>query len=112
MIYEPDCIPHMEDMGVVDGLKRLSLIKKSVEMLSRTNSLVYLDIGHPTWLSVPKAVSYLRMCDIHKVRGFSINTSNYYATTTCYKYGKTISKRLDGKHFVIDTSRNGNGANK
>ena len=112
VIYEPDCIPHMEEMGVVDGLKRLSLIKKSVEMLSRTNSLVYLDIGHPTWLSVPKAVSYLRMCDIHKVRGFSINTSNYYATTTCYKYGKTISKRLDGKHFVIDTSRNGRGASK
>ena len=112
VIYEPDCIPHMEEMGVVDGFKRLSLIKKSVDMLSRTNSLVYLDIGHPTWLSVPKAVSYLRMCDIHKVRGFSINTSNYYATTTCYKYGKTISKRLDGKHFVIDTSRNGNGANK
>ena len=44
VIYEPDAIPHMEDMGVVDGLKRLSLIKKSVEMLSRTNSLVYLDI--------------------------------------------------------------------
>ena len=92
VIYEPDAIPHMEEMGVVDGLKRLSLIKKSVDLLSRTNSLVYLDIGHPTWLSVPKAVSYLRMCDIHKVRGFSINTSNYYATTTCYKYGKTISK--------------------
>ena len=26
--------------------------------------------------------------------------------------GKSISQRLDGKHFVIDTSRNGNGANK
>ena len=52
------------------------------------------------------------MCDINKIRGFSINTSNYYATTTCYKYGKSISKRLDGKHFVIDTSRNGTGATK
>ena len=76
------------------------------------NAKIYLDIGHPTWLSVPKAVSYLRMCDVNKIRGYSINTSNYYATSTCYKYGKTISKRLDGKHFVIDTSRNGNGANK
>ncbi len=112
VIYEPDAIPHMEEMGVVDGLKRLSLIKKSVEMLSKTNALVYLDIGHPTWLSVPKAVSYLRMCDVNKIRGYSINTSNYYATSTCYKYGKAISKRLDGTHFVIDTSRNGTGASK
>jgi endoglucanase len=113
VIYEPDCIPHMEQMGFMDGLDRMKLIKASVELLSRTNALVYLDIGHPTWLSVPKAVSYLRMCDIHKVRGFSINTSNYYATSSCYKYGKDICKRLDGDtRFVIDTSRNGNGANK
>ena len=27
VIYEPDCIPHMEQMGVVDGMDRLSLIK-------------------------------------------------------------------------------------
>ena len=112
VIYEPDCIPHMEQMGVVDGLDRMRLIKASIELLSRTNALVYIDIGHPKWLSVSKATSYLRMCDIHKVRGFSINTSNYYATSTCYKYGKDICKRLDGDmHFVIDTSRNGNGAN-
>jgi len=112
VIYEPDCIPHMEQMGVVDGLDRMRLIKASIELLSRTNALVYIDIGHPKWLSVSKAVSYLRLCDIHKVRGFSINTSNYYATSTCYKYGKDICKRLDGDmHFVIDTSRNGNGAN-
>ena len=113
VIYEPDCIPHMEQMGFVDGFDRMKLIKASVELLSKTNALVYLDIGHPTWLSVSKAVSYLRMCDIHKVRGFSINTSNYYATSSCYKYGKDICKRLDGDtYFVIDTSRNGNGANK
>ena len=112
VIYEPDCIPHMEQMGFIDGLDRMKLIKASVELLSRTNAKVYLDIGHPKWLSVPKAVSYLTMCDVHKVRGFALNTSNYYATSTCYKYGKSISQRLKDKHFIIDTSRNGNGANK
>ena len=110
VIYEPDCISHMEEMGVVDGLKRLSLIKKSVDLLSKTDSIIYLDIGNPGWLSVPKAVAYLRMCDVHKVRGFSINTSNYYDTITCYDYGEKISKQLNNTHFVIDTSRNGNGA--
>ena len=112
VIYEPDCIPHMEQMGFIDGLDRMKLIKASVELLSRTNAKVYLDIGHPKWLSVPKAVSYLTMCDVHKVRGFALNTSNYYATSTCYKHGKSSSQRLKDKHFIIDTSRNGNGANK
>ena len=115
VIYEPDCIPHMEQMGFIDGFDRMKLVKASVELLSQTNALVYLDIGHPRWLSVSKATSYLRMCDIHKVRGFSINTSNYYATSTCYKYGKDICKNImddSVPHFVIDTSRNGNGANK
>ena len=101
----------MEQMGVVDGLDRMRLIKASIELLSRTNASVYIDIGHPKWLSVPKAVSYLGLCDVHKVNGFALNTSNYYATTTCYEYGKKISKRLNNTHFVIDTSRNGNGAN-
>ena len=53
VIYEPDCIPHMEQMGLVDGMDRMSLINGSVELLSRTNPLVYLDIGNPKWLSVP-----------------------------------------------------------
>ena len=110
VIYEPDCIPHMEDMGLYDGLQRLRLIKKSVELLSKTNAIIYLDIGNPGWLPVSKSISYLRMCDIHKITGFSINVSNYYATPTCFKYGKSISKGLKGKHFIIDTSRNGNGA--
>tara|TARA_B100001964_G_scaffold62137_1_gene70732 strand:+ start:236 stop:1075 length:840 start_codon:yes stop_codon:yes gene_type:complete len=112
VIYEPDAIPHMEDMGVVDGLKRLSLIRKSVMLLQKTNALIYLDIGHPKWLTVSRAVSYLKICGISKIRGFSVNTSNFYATTTCYNYGRDISRKLGGKHFVIDTSRNGNGANK
>ena len=59
----------MEQMGVVDGLERMKLIKASIELLSQTNALVYLDIGNPKWLSVPKAVSYLRLCDVHKVKG-------------------------------------------
>ena len=56
VIYEPDCIPHMENMGVIDGMDRMSIIKNaSVELLSQTsNLLIYLDIGNPKWLSVPK----------------------------------------------------------
>ena len=111
VIYEPDAIPHLEDMGTFDGLKRIKLIKQSIDILSKTNALIYMDIGNPEWLSVPKAVSYLRMCDIKKINGFSLNVSNYFSTDICFEYGKRISDRLDGTHFVIDTSRNGSGHN-
>ena len=77
----------MEHMGVVDGMDRMRLIKASIELLSRTNALIYIDIGNPKWLSTNKAVSYLELCDVHKVKGFALNTSNYYATSTCYEYG-------------------------
>ena len=44
----------MENMGVIDGMDRMSIIKEeSVELLSQTNTNLF-DIGNPKWLSVPK----------------------------------------------------------
>ena len=40
---------------------------------------------------------------------FSVNVSNYYSTEDSIAYGKQLSAKIGGKHFVIDTSRNGNG---
>ena len=57
----------------------------------------------------PRWPSGLKQAGIEEADGFSLNVSNYKATETEIKYGKEISKRLGGKHFVIDTSRNGNG---
>ena len=42
-------------------------------------------------------------------RGFSLNVSNYVTTEANTAYGNDLSGLLGGKHFVIDTSRNGNG---
>ena len=48
-----------------------------------------------------------------KVRGFAVNVSNYYKTTTSISYAANVNAALGaaGKPFVIDTSRNGNGSN-
>ena len=35
--------------------------------------------------------------------------SNFFRTGTAVAYGRALSRRLGGAHFVIDTSRNGNG---
>ena len=43
--------------------------------------------------------------------GFALNTSNYIADDELIGYGNDIARRLGGDvHYVIDSSRNGNGA--
>jgi endoglucanase len=39
-----------------------------------------------------------------------LNVSNFQPTPAETAYGQALGRQLDGKHFVIDTSRNGNGA--
>ena len=52
----------------------------------------------------------LKAAGIDLADGFSLNVSNYQATPDLLKYGHALSALLGGKHFIIDTSRNGNGA--
>lgn len=41
--------------------------------------------------------------------GFALNVSNFQPDATARAYGAKISQGTSGKHFVIDTSRNGDG---
>ncbi len=51
----------------------------------------------------------LEQAGIDHARGFSLNTTNYYSTEEEIGYGDAISGMTNGKHYVIDTSRNGAG---
>jgi endoglucanase len=51
----------------------------------------------------------LKKAGVEHARGFSLNTSNYRTTEESVAYGKEISALIGGKHFVVDTSRNGAG---
>jgi endoglucanase len=55
--------------------------------------------------------SRLRQVDIGTADGFSLNVSNYIANALSIAYGERLSRLLGGKHFIIDTSRNGMGGN-
>ena len=54
-------------------------------------------------------VARLRAVDVGRARGFSLNVSNFDATTRETRYGDVIARVL-GKHFVVDTGRNGRAA--
>lgn len=79
--------------------------------LAATN--VYLDAGNSAWIkNTPKLAESLRKAGIAKADGFSLNVSNFQTNDQTIEYGTKLSAELDGKHFVIDTSRNGLGAYK
>ncbi len=53
--------------------------------------------------------SRLKRTAIAKADGFALNVSNFRATEELVDYGTKLSRQLNDKPFVIDTSRNGQG---
>jgi endoglucanase len=113
VILEPDALTH-----VVDGCtpaqfheERYALLTYAVgafKSLPRTR--VYLDAGNAGWVRDPRRlVKPLQRAGIGLADGFALNTSNFYTTEANTAYGLELSHDLGGKHFVIDTSRNGRG---
>ena len=106
VIFEPDAIPHMRKMNFFQRTNRTRLIKKSLKLLSQSNAQIYIDIGHPNWLKVKDASMYLNLFNDSKIKGFSVNVSNFVTTDKCIRWGDKVSEKTD-LSYVIDTSRNG-----
>ena len=51
----------------------------------------------------------LRAAGVDRLRGFSLNVSNYHRTADEVAYGTRIAGLLGGAHFLVDTGRNGQG---
>ncbi|MFC5722834.1 glycoside hydrolase family 6 protein [Streptomyces gamaensis] len=113
VVLEPDAVPHMEDGCTPQQFheERYALLKEAVGRLkSRPHTRVYLDAGNPSWVNPPERMAEpLRRAGIEQADGFALNVSNFQTTRANKRYGHRLSELLGGKHFVIDTSRNGNG---
>jgi endoglucanase len=110
IIYEPDALPHSTLLSMEEQDYRLYLMKQGLEILTNNcNGIVYVDVGHSAWLDPKVVVELLNRVSNPKVRGFSINSSNYRSTEECIRWGRKIRKYRPNDRFVIDTSRNGNG---
>ncbi|WP_327719446.1 glycoside hydrolase family 6 protein [Streptomyces sp. NBC_00490] len=113
VVLEPDAVAHIVD-GCTPGeyhAEREQLLAEAIDRLKRQpNTKVYLDAGNPSWIRQPKKlVEPLLRAGVAKADGFSLNVSNFQTDAVTKEYGRRLSKDLDGKHFVIDSSRNGNG---
>ena len=112
VVLEPDGLPMLtkclDDKGQA---LRIELMSYAVDtLMALPGAAVYIDAGHSAWGTVQDMIPRLKAAGIDRTDGFSLNVSNYQATEDLMAYGKALSEGLGNKHFIIDTSRNGNGA--
>ncbi|MGW3102480.1 glycoside hydrolase family 6 protein [Streptomyces sp. NPDC001100] len=112
VILEPDAVLHLVD-GCTPAQfqdERYDLLNYAVTKLkSLKHTKVYLDAGNAGWGHPDEIYQPLQRAGIAKADGFAVNVSNFYSTEDSITYGKQLSAKTGDKHFVIDTSRNGNG---
>ena len=110
VVLEPDALAAMDCLSTTDQQLRLDLLKYAVQTFAAKGSItIYLDAGHPGWRSASTMASRLISAGVSMAQGFSLNVSNFLSTGDNVNYGSQISSLVGGKHFVVDTGRNGLG---
>jgi endoglucanase len=112
VVLEPDALGMLtECLNEEQQHQRLSLLQDAIKVLRQdSTTIVYLDAGHARWLPAPVMAQRLQEAGVAHAHGFALNVSNYVSTEENLKYGHALADLLESKPFVIDTSRNGNGA--
>jgi len=112
VILEPDLLGLLSKCTAENAQQgRLSMLREAVKILKAHPKLVvYIDAGNPNWIPAADMAGRLRGAGLEYADGFALNVSNYVGTQENLAYGKALSELTGGAHFVVDTSRNGNGA--
>jgi|GEM_PF-716909 len=111
VLLEPDALAGMNCLpSAADQLERVQLIAFAVRTLkSKPNTYVYIDAGHSKWRSAEVMSARLKEAGIEQADGFVTNNANFNFTSEEIAWGERVSAAVAGKHFIIDTSRNGRG---
>ncbi|MFF3684913.1 glycoside hydrolase family 6 protein [Streptomyces sp. NBC_00390] len=112
VVLEPDAVLHLVDGCTPDEFheERYDLLKGAIQRLKQQPATkVYLDAGNAGWSQPDSLFEPLQWAGIDKADGFAVNVSNFQTTAASKDFGRKLSAKVGNKHFVIDTSRNGNG---
>lgn len=111
VILEPDALPQLTAcLNAGAQQERLHMLKNAIISLkAKAGTYVYLDAGNSGWHAASVMAPRLKDAGINLADGFALNVSNFYTTNESTTYGNALSALVDNKHYVIDTSRNGNG---
>jgi endoglucanase len=108
VVLEPDATALISCLTADKREERMILIREAVQVLkAQPNTVVYIDAGHARWVDVEEMAMRLHLAGIEEADGFSLNVSNFLSTERNVAFGEQLGRRLGGKHFVVDTSRNG-----
>jgi endoglucanase len=108
-LLEPDALAGMDCLNAQDKAERMSLLKEAVSTLESHGIATYIDAGHPDWISTDEMATRLKTAGVGSAHGFSLNISNFFSNADNIAYGSAVSAKIGGKHFVVDTGRNGSG---
>jgi endoglucanase len=110
VILEPDALGGMDCLSASGQKLRFDLLAYAVKSLSANAKVsVYLDAGNPEWQTAATMAARLQKAGIASAAGFALNVANFFTTSSNVTYGQQLSALVGGKHFVIDTGRNGLG---
>jgi endoglucanase len=111
VIVEPDALAELTCLSAGRQDTYYELLTYAVRRLTTAATVsVYLDAGNSGWQPAATIAARLRKADVAGARGFSLNISNFYTSAAEEAYGAEIDRGLpSAMHFIIDTSRNGQG---
>lgn len=114
VVVEPDALAQINQAGCLSDAQkntRYQLLKEAIATFKKIapNAAVYVDAGNPHWIPAATMAKNLVDAGVAAADGFALNVSNFFTTESNLTYGTQISSLVGGKHFVIDTSRNGLG---
>lgn len=107
MIVEPDALALAGCLSSAEQAERFGLLRYAIDAFAQQGSYTYLDAGNSAWLSVQTAASLLQQAGIDRATGFSLNVSQYRTDAESISYGNRLSAAVGGKHYIVDSSRNG-----
>ncbi|MCB5177861.1 glycoside hydrolase family 6 protein [Streptomyces antimicrobicus] len=116
VVLEPGAVGQVLDGdGCLTGARReerLRLLGEAVERLKRNPATkVYLDAGEADPERDPEQLAaVLGRAGLARADGFALNVSGFRPDAEVRAFGARLSKATGGKHFVVDTGRNGAGA--
>lgn len=116
VVLEPDALALAQECGNVD--ERIAELRDAASRLADADIMIdsegpsiYLDAGHSNWGKAADMATLLERAGVDQVQGFATNVSNFNSTDAEIAWDEQVSDLVGGAHYIIDTSRNGNGSN-
>ena len=108
VIVEPDSLALASECADVED--RVAQVREAARTLAQAGATVYLDGGHSNWLSASSMAQLLQRAGVDEVRGFATNVSNFNHVSDEMSYAAKVMEAGGGSHYVVDSSRGGNGS--